>query len=244
AVIAYMSESGNPFIRNLLYMKVGFKTVSETALTVYLLNNQQFTTKTSYDRSAPEMILDSFGGRSNIGDVLEIGGGRVYDVLSEISSFTLSVIGPDGRYVVSDNGIILNNVDATVKYSFTIADYGSYRVNYTATDDSTRSGENKTEKNIQVIDEEAPLITVNGAYEAAYKLNDKIDPISATVSDNKTVSPRLTVYIERPDGSLEKFTESYTLAVQGIYRVIYFAEDEAFNNSVKHFEIRVEGATE
>ncbi|MBQ7642846.1 MAG: hypothetical protein IJS67_02985 [Clostridia bacterium] len=56
-IIAYMNEGGHPFSSGRLYFDAEFSVSSQSTLIVSEVNNQNISSDTSYDRSAPEMIL-------------------------------------------------------------------------------------------------------------------------------------------------------------------------------------------
>ncbi len=145
-----------------------------------------------------------------------------YDVLDNDCDVMMSVMDPNGNYLIK------NVPSQSYRLYFDL--FGSYTVSYTFYDSKGNGG---TVRYIfAVMDQEAPVITLDGEYKDTYKTSDKITVISASVTDNYDKNPTLRVYLRHPNGELKAVTVGQKLSLEkGSYTIIYYAFDLDHNIS-------------
>lgn len=215
-------------------------------LFVRQVNNQALNGLYS-DRSAPEIVLSDIKTNMGIGDTLTIATIVSYDVLGNVVSNTVTLqLLKDGvaEFVRDKNGLVLDNVDASITYDVVIGDYGEYVLTYNAKDNSNRTSQ--VIKNISVLDDIKPEIVVSGEYNTEYDINDTITIKSMSVSDNVTLSSKLItkIYVVDSNGAMTsvKAGDSFKFILYGKHVVRYFAVDELGNINIVDFNINVEVA--
>ncbi len=201
----------------------------------------------STDLIVPQIVADD-NSESNydIGDVATIFAVKAFDVLNPIQSVKVTVSAPDGTRV-------LNNVDGTKDHTITLDQYGTYAITYTAIDSFGRRA--PYYKTISVKETETPKLEVKTkTIKKSYKVGDKIEIPSYTVSDNSgsynldvmLIYPNnYTVYLlndnsgevtsclnsenaKLPSGLLVD-ANTFKLTKAGVYTLRYFAYDEFYN---------------
>lgn len=126
----------------------------------------------------------------------------------------------------------------------TLLEVGSYVVEYTAVD---KSGNVSVEKKIVVNtgeDRLSPEMSFTESYKNTYEVNEKIELIMPTVSDNVDTSSMVTVEAVL-NGELISVTDNMIQPNQeGTLTIAYFAEDAAGNQTMEIVTIQIVGKSE
>lgn len=146
---------------------------------------------------------------------------KAYDVLSSQALVQVSVTAPDGSMVVEQ-------VSADSKNHFEASMYGTYRVNYTASDDV---GNVRTSTyNIKVPDTIPPEIEISGEVPRRAQKGKEVELPDAVVTDNFDKEIELEIYVTDPTGRrklLDGF--NFTPEYDGVYQVSYYAKDDDYS---------------
>lgn len=248
-------DNGNAFdgFGDAVYISVVCNTQSGATLNFTNIVNQTLGHRSSAgiigstDLIAPQIVVDDDAdGNYNIGDTAIIPAVKAFDVLNPIQSVKVTVIAPDGTRV-------LNNADGTTEHTIRLDNYGTYAVTYTATDNFGRRA--PYYKTIFVKETEAPKLEVSTKkIKKTYKVGDKIEIPSYTVSDNSgnydldvmLIYPdNYVVYLmndhageitsclnaenaKLPAGLLVN-EKTFRLNKSGVYTLRFFAYDEFYN---------------
>lgn len=126
----------------------------------------------------------------------------------------------------------------------TLLEVGSYVVEYTAVD---KSGNVSVEKKIVVNtgeDRLSPEMSFTESYKNTYEVNEKIELIMPTVSDNVDTSPMVTVEAVL-NGELISVSDNTIKPNQaGTLTIAYFVEDAAGNQTMEIVTIQIVGKSE
>lgn len=217
--------------------------IGESSIQIHSVNNQSFG-KLTGDRIDPEIFAKKVSGQRSLDDVIVLSPATYTDVLSPALQNTLkvSVKAPDGQYVTSNEGILLDgSASGLVAYTFTAMQYGNYRVVYRAEDQKGNSAELVSV--IIVEDEIAPEVTlsckqrVSVPYLSVYKIDD------FSVSDNITATDELIVtivVIDEKNNSVISVGEEFEAKYKGEYSVYVYCVDKAGNSGYAKYTIVVE----
>ena len=175
-------DNGEKFtgFRNGLYLDIAIKSVSSaSSLKVIKISNQNIGYRTDHKDHAKPIILlnDNFFTEQDIGDMAFIPTAEAFDVLSEISSFTVSVRSPKSGYIIQD-------ADARVPQTFEITEFGSHLVTYRATDSANNTA--TYSRTIRVYNVVAPEITFSSTPRSTYSLNAAISIPKYTVTSSQS----------------------------------------------------------
>ena len=248
-------DNGNAFegFGDAVYIGVACNTQSGATINFTNIVNQTLGHRSSVgvigstDLIAPQIVVDDDADNNyNIGDTATIPAVKAFDVLNPIQSVKVTVIAPDGTRV-------LNNADGTTEHTIRLEQYGTYAVTYTATDNFGKRA--PYYKTISVKETENPRLEVNTkAIGKTYKVGDKIEIPSYTVSDNSggynldvmLICPdNYIVYLlndnsgeitsclnaenaKLPSGLLVD-KKTFRLNKSGVYTLRFFAYDEFYN---------------
>ena len=157
------------------------------------------------------------------------------DVLCPNVDARLTVMSPNGTPVTSVNGVVLQNVDATVDYQINLTAYGDYYVSVVAKEANWKyANESYFEYTVTVTDGEAPTITFEDSFKTSLKVGDMLVIPKYTVSDNYTKEENITVMITviNPEGMpIHLYGNENGVRCQytGEYKVIIYVYDEMGN---------------
>jgi hypothetical protein len=184
------------------------------------------------------MLIETHSGDRTINTLFTLPAAMAADVLDPSFSFTLTVTDPNGGIVKDTSGTALNSsVDAGGSYRFVMDKYGDYTISYTSAD--TRGNRAAYSYGITIVDSERPVIELSGGDRSA-KVGKRVSLASANVFDNLTASPRVAVCVQDPDGVFFSVSDgAFTPAAEGIYRVMYMAEDESGNAAFASYTVTV-----
>lgn len=238
------NDLGKPFtgFSDKVYLTINFVgTKGEGKLLINSINNQPmgYRADNYEDRSdaiAPVIILNDYWTvKRQIGDTAKILAGKVYDVISRIESFTVTVVAPD-------RSVIFDEVSAFEEYEITLTQYGLYRVTYLATD--TNGNTATLLKLIRVVEKEKPVLEVNKeSIQTTYKQGDKIELPTYNVSDNSE-KYNVDVILMMPNGEARLLMQnqsgneiSYLSADAELYESTFIASENAFYATQKGYYV-------
>ena len=210
------------------------------------LNNQSFGIFVYED--APEFSYEQEQGVKEVGDTVTISPVTVSSVLNPVlqKDCLVSVYAPDGSFVTSKDGIVLNNVSALREYEITLTQCGSYKVEYSGLlytgmeYDATRT--KRSNYSINVLDKEPPVIVLQDTQTVSLKVGETHVLRSYSVSDNNTVANLINVIVLVYNEAGNLVTWNVTEIAfdkAGTYKVIVCAEDEAGNMAISSYSIIV-----
>ena len=168
---------------------------------------------------------------ASINDEYIIPSASAFDVLSGAAEVTVTVRA-GGQNVITD-------ASCDTAQTITLNNYGLYSVIYTAYDVygniSTRT------LIVNVKDEIAPTITVNGEYSATYRTGDTITIFDFEASDGES-SFTSCVFIKDSSLKITFLTpgEALKLDAPGVYEIVYRAVDAACNATRVVYQITVQ----
>ncbi len=261
-VVSY--DNGEPFagFSDLLYVRIAFEGVTaQTNFQITQISNQSLGhNKNNPDPSRwdeedvePIIVLDEpFALRQGLGTKAKIPTAKAFDVLGQITEFTVTV---------KLNGQVLASGDATKSLDLMLDKDGYYMVTYYAKDSNDNDYE--IPYVLFVKDETAPTLSV-GSLASVYKQGDKIKIPTYSATDNgencnvqvMLILPnnemRLLHYVENGNKTslLSKDNDLYNsdfkvdedtfVALQkGKYVLRVMATDEYYNYTVKEIEFIV-----
>lgn len=245
-------DNGQPFqgFAGGVYLTLGFRNVTgSSTLCINRLNNQALGHKDGSDADMAEPVISitsALGSKLNMGDTFEIPTFTAFDVFSDIAKSSVTVEAPDGT---------------TYTESFTITQYGRYKVQFVAEDSFGNKG--KTNKVVYVNDDIAPTLTVNALAKTAYTLGETVTIPTYTASDNME-SYRVDVILILPNAEVRLLTSdnageityaltdvtlyndtfrvdntSFRPEQKGEYTLRFVANDEQYNRTVQQLTFTV-----
>ena len=232
------------------YMYVSLECIASAGATysVVGMNSVAFT-NASKDRIAPSIYLSGdYGGSYSIGDVYVLCPAKCADVFfPDIEYFVLSVFGPSDKPVYTAEGVLLQNVDPTAAWEFTLDSYGSYRVQYEAKDGS--GNVSSINYVVSVTDRVPPEVVFEKAPAETAKVGDCFALPAFAVSDNLTSAEEVIVirYVINPngkriylgkDGSGKEY-DSFVFMYSGTYEFHIMAVDASGNMAEQVFCVTV-----
>ena len=149
---------------------------------------------------------------------------------------------PDGTgYVTADDGTLLKGADGYCEYTFTVTEYGNYKVVYEASD-GTQTG--KLQYAVLVEDKQAPEIETSFEIRGEYKAGDKITLPKIIIKDNETPEEELAVvlYLTAPSGMnfyINAGTDSIVLTAEGDYVLHILVSDGVGNMAMRNMRFSV-----
>lgn len=235
----------------MLYFGMEFGGVYETSSIEFtkLCNQVLGYAKNNPDNAKDEFkpvihLSEEFVRRQKLGSEAKIPTAIANDVLGQIVEFTVTVKKKDGT--------VLATGDATVPVKMIFSEPGTYLVVYYAKDSNRKSV--SLEEMINVYDETAPTLTVNGSLNATYKVGDKVSIPEYSAVDNSEnceiqvmlILPnnevRLLHYVKNGDvtslleasnnlynSSFKADSKTFVLEQKGMYVLRFIAYDEYYN---------------
>ncbi|MGN1052082.1 MAG: hypothetical protein ACI4SH_01670, partial [Candidatus Scatosoma sp.] len=234
----------NPFARDVFFLEVGLNDINgEAYVDIRMVNNQPFNS-TYFDIIAPEISIKDPSGKHNLGDKITLEPAVYTDVISPILSgkLTVEVLDPSDNYVVSDEGILLDGTTlATETYTFTLTEYGNYRINYTTVDQGGNYANLPCV--IRVEDDVKPTVTITGKDVVTIKELSVYTIENYTVTDNLSEDENLDVtiiVIDPKQNSVVSVGNVFEAKYSGTYLAYVYCTDEAGNSDYAVLTIIVE----
>ncbi len=238
-------DSSLRFSENLLKMKISMEGVTgESEFFVKKICNQVLKSSIRKDVMAPTA---SYNGKYDIyyskNTMLKVYKLVAVDVLNPISECFVSVKTPEGNFAVAVDGTTLNKVSASVDYQVELAEYGSYKIEYSVKDSAGQKVSGMT-TSIEIIDKEPPVITIDDDLLQTAKVGDEIDLPDISVTDNLDSQLKVTVILWNSYDCLrtvlaEDVTE-ITFTKVATYYLSFVCYDSAGNVATKTISVKVE----
>lgn len=229
--------AGNPFTgfeSGKIYLRTEVVTSGKAAVSVEFINDQPINS-VAIDRVAPKIFIEgSYGGSAKLGETVSLNRAYAVDVIDPAPSLTFSVRDPDGNFLISTDGVRLENVVPTGNERVVLDKYGMYTVEYSAKD---AGGRNRSFSYVIWVDDaEAPVITLQEKMVETCEVGDAVVIPKVTVSDNITSAENIvvSVSVQLPTGrviTIPKESNSFRADYEGEYVVRIVAYDEMGNQS-------------
>ena len=214
--------SGKVYFELALYGVNGDAAVSITKI------NNQTVRSTRRDVMPPQMTI--IGGeyitQARTGDTLDLKAAIAADVLSPVTSLTLTVTGPDGNPVKTIDGVTVSDM-SDIAGTILFEKQGTYTILYTCSDGSREATE---QFEIKCSLANAIELTLNGSVPQTASIGDTVTlPSASAVSSGETAT--VYVLVINPKGYITNVTStmSFKAELKGTYRVLYSAYDSAEN---------------
>ena len=237
---------------------LSFSLSSGKSISLGKINNQTFGKrgrKSPIDEIGPDI---SFGDMPSVkqalGATVILPSAKVYDVLSEIASSELTLVKPDKTKV---------SLDPSVDNSITFDQFGSYRLEYSASDVS--GNESSTIRLFRVYETNPPSVSLGGEMKESYALGEEIKLPSYEVSDDSssyalsfillTPDYQRIVLLKDEDGfatyyldddsyaSYRVSSTSFKLEEAGQYTLLISVRDQFYNLNYQKISFSVKGAS-
>ncbi|MBQ3506029.1 MAG: hypothetical protein IJA89_04560 [Clostridia bacterium] len=239
---------GNPFCSDRVFVEFTFKGANGGhAIELVQIGNQPMTNN-SRDRYPAAFTYENlFGGLNEINQTITVYAGQATDVLSPYyqENMRVSVIAPDGSFVIATDGTRMEKALAIRTYDFVTSAYGTYLVSYSYFDQNMN--EVTGMYYIDVVDMQSPVIELADGYgektRVLVDVGDEVEIAEFTVSDNLTAMEDLVVktFVQYADGRLLQLTESsFTANCKGDYVVYYYCYDTDENYTVAKYYVRAD----
>ncbi len=207
-------------------------------ISFYELNNQNLT-NSKYDYIPPQIDTtraDCFGEK-DINTLVTIGDFFASDVISPYTRVVYSVKGPDGKIIVSDGGVVLNDVDGNEINAFTLKNYGNYYVTIYAIDQN--NNDQTISYRITVTDYTPPVIKLTDMVTSG-RVNSEIGFAKYGVENDKGSHTTFITVLE-PTGTMTYYGEktSFTPTKKGLYTVTVSVVDKNNNLAEVSYTITV-----
>lgn len=228
-------EAFVPFTDGKAYLQINVHGVSGTAqMAIKSFMGKNFS---GYS-NVGSPIVSVLGAESSAIDYREeyvLYAASVADAIYPYVKCTVTVIDPDGNYVTTVDGIVLNEADISRDYVIVFEKYGEYIKTY-------NFGNGSNTKRYIVSDKVSPELNISSEIKTKYQRGDEVT-LSATISDNLSSAEDCDVYVSvyKPDGQIEtlKINEKYKFEQSGKYKLMFFAYDESGNYVFKYKNITV-----
>lgn len=207
-------------------------------ISLYELNGQNLTDN-KYDYIPPQIDTtraDCFGEKY-IYTLVSVGDFFASDVVSPYTRVVYSVKGPDGKLIVSNEGVVLNEVDGSTVNTFVLKNYGNYYVTITAIDQN--NNDLTISYRIIVTDYTFPTIKLTDKVTSG-KVNSAIDFAKYTVGNDKGSHTTFITVLD-PTGSMTYYGEktSFTPTKKGVYTVTVSVVDKNGNLAEESYTVTV-----
>jgi hypothetical protein len=229
---------GSPFAgfpSGKVYLRAALEGVTGASTVLFKsVNRQPFAAVT--DRVPPMLsIVRDDRVAVQLGSTYTVVAATAADVIDPQVTVTLTVTDPDGNPMKATDGTLLLNVPASVEYQIVTGRYGVYRMIYSATDFSGRTGE--AAFNISVNDTVPPVIRTEFANKTTANRGDNVPIAPVTVTDDLSAAANIKVIrlLVTPSGKVITLADRYDSFVpteSGTYIIRYAAYDEAGNLAV------------
>ena len=228
------------FASGLIYVTVNVSGVNSGAEIAWKNFGGQILSESDYDIIAPSIKLSTdYASKYSINTVAEIYTAIAADVLSPEVYTKMTVRDPNGQVVTDVDGLKLENVSFDRSYFINLEMYGSYSVKYSAMDWMER--EQDYSFALLVVDDQAPVITLDGEMKTEVKQGKKVKIANPTATDNVDGEVQVYVYLVDPNGIISKVTpgEKMKFTEKGIYEFRYLAIDKFGNLNIQYYYITV-----
>lgn len=205
------------------------------------INQQRIGSKYAKDDTAPMITIVNPIDYAIKGATVTLPTAFATDVLADNATVTMSVLDPEGNIVKATDKTKLENVTPNQEYKLKVEQYGTYRVEFQATD-----GTNKTRSvvsRITVLDNRAPEIKLEKSIPTSHKVGEKLAFPTVTYTDeaSKEENLKCNILVKHPSGILTAESGTMELTEEGVYEVTFMAVDEGGNVARKTVKTYAEG---
>lgn len=224
-----------------MYFSFVFRGVTGSAqMYVNAINNQVLYKGSNI--FAPMVWFNTYkNGACTVGDTIALEPVYVGDVLDADFTVKYSVIGPDKKYVVDENGLLLSpeNTVCTSEYRFIARSLGKYRVDIKVRDES--GNEASFNYAVTVEDLEEPAIAFVDEMPKELKKGESFTVSDLEIFDNFSETCDVFVLLILPNGVSKEVQvgDTYALESAGSYVIYYMVTDEAGNITTAYHVISV-----
>lgn len=192
------------------------------------INQQRLGSNYTTDKVEPYVCLSKTMTQAVYGSTIELPTAFAVDVYSNKASVTMKVLTPDGDIATATDGTALDSVDPATVYQLKMAQYGTYRIVYTATDGINSSS--GVAFSLTVPDRTGPTVTLDGKV-SGWKVGEPVVLPVIQANDNCSASEAVSTWItvKHPDGYLSWVSDTYTPDTAGAYEITFNAVDEGGN---------------
>ncbi len=199
------------------------------------------------DFTMPVVYADAPKSFVEQGQEVVINAGVACDVLSIVKEkdFTMSVKAPDGTFVTSKDGVLLQDVSPAREYVIVLEQGGQYAVSYIAADSKGNAMSKAQTYYIESADIVSPVITFNDGSTAetvqTMKLFYRYNVKQYTITDNNAVSELTThVIVYRGNYQVVAYDPASLLFTEeGNYFVYVYSVDRSGNYAYNSYQINV-----
>lgn len=221
----------NGFPSGSVYVEFTVTGAKEAPVALLQIANQNFN-DTYYDYNSPLITVNGYvSGSYDVGDEIVLPTATAYDVFSNVEDVKVTVkIG---------STTVFRNLSASVAQKFTVSEYGTYQITYTAQDaDGNVATVNRY---IVCFDKIKPELEFNGNFITEAKSGDTFVLPQYTVKDNGDVSKVIVkTYFCTPDGIMYAVDgKKVTFTGTGTYVIYYQLIDENDNTAFYAFSVSV-----
>lgn len=224
------------FASGRLLVGVYFKGAQPGAAYELVSVNGHIMNNSTTDRIAPKIVVyGDHGGSYSLGDKVTLPVAAASDVADPNVMLTMSVTDGNGKIMTDVNGLKLENVDPTVRYTIELKVYGQHNITIKASDTFNQRNNERTYSYVLNVDDNvAPEFTFSGDFQTSAKVGDALVIPDFTVSDNLTEADKIIVtkYALTPSGLLVTIPEdsnSIKATQPGDYEFRLIAMDENGN---------------
>ncbi len=234
------------FSTDKILVHVRFSEVAgESEFDLIKIGNQKLSSKTADTVEAMMTYDSSMYGLQKAGAKFVFEKACVTDALSPYleQNLTLTVTRGDGSFVVSDEGVTMDGMQAVdVNYTVTFDADGTYTVNWAYTDQAGVY----TPGNIPIYvkNRVAPTLTINKNYDENTVINASLNReytvAGYTATDDVDENLTVIVSVFFPDNRYYVLTDGkFTPSVKGKYKICYTAYDSESNYVTRYYVISV-----
>lgn len=222
------------FLSGKVYLKIDFEDVSGEAKILVREVYGQTLISSKRDGLPPLLVINGeYRANVSYNKPLTIFSAVCLDMIDPDAKATLTVTSPSGNYVTANDGTLLNGVSVSKEYVITPNEYGEYKLIYKI------EGASDVTESFNVVDEEAPVITVSSTVKSQYKVGDTVT-LSATATDNVSTNVNVYACVNNALGVTEYVSGgSYKFLSAGKYKVTFYAMDERGNYAFVAYTITV-----
>ena len=224
-------EAFNGFTQKTVYVRFEMEDVTGTStLKLESICGQYFYSETK-DWIAPVIYIDgTYGGGYSINTTATLSRPFAMDVLDGDVGGTFTVKDPSGNIVTDIHGTRLENCEF-FETQIELKEYGRYIVTFYAAD-QTGNETNTFAYTLRVLDEVAPVLTLNGVVAKNVKAGSTVALPKAVATDNYDTKLTVRIMVIDPMGHtslVDANVGKYALTRVGTYVFCYFTQDEAGN---------------
>lgn len=250
-------DNGNVFKGFSNDITLSFHLAKDRSISIKKINNQTFGKRgreTPSDRIGPELSFQNMPAvKQKVGSKVILPSAKAYDVLNEVESFTCTLTKPDGTKTA---------IDPNINNELSFEQYGSYRLEYLASDKKGNSS--KTTRLFSVYESNEPSFSLTSSLKDSYKVGEEIALPSYKVSDDsssyvvtfilltpdyervmllKDENGTPTYYLDKDDyASYRVSSTSFKVKKEGKYSLLITAKDRFYNFTSQTIDFVVKGA--